>query len=199
MVRALIIKVIDKGKVVKKVEIDTDLLELVLKRKKDLGTDWFGRILASIFSGDPLQVSITDESGATRTGYLRAGIHTAELPQCNSDFFVGSAVSKYPLYPWIAVGTGTTAPTRSDTTIELELDRKPANTNYTDGSGVVVISAAFVFTADQNISEIGLLLCTSAGSCGSPGACVLVDRTVLSTPVTVAAGQTLYVEYRISI
>ena len=76
---------------------------------------------------------------------------------------------------------------------------RPAQGNYTDGTGVAVLSAAFVFESDKDITEVGLFLCERSGEEQEPGTCILLDRTVLETPVHVSAGQTLYVEYRVAI
>lgn len=200
MVRALVVKVLDRdGREVEKVEVDADLLELVLKRKKDLGTDFFGRILSSMFNGNPKMVTVTDENNTNynRAFYIFAREHTDS--HCYGNLGTGTSYYGTQLFTWIAVGAGSTDPARNNIKLELELDREPASASYTDGTGVVVISAAFTFPDARSISEVGLLLCPSMGGCGSSGNCVLADRTVLSTPVSVSPGQSLYIEYRIAI
>jgi hypothetical protein len=200
MVRALVLKVVDQnGEEVKRVEVDTDLLELVLKRKKDLGTDWFGRILAGLFSGVSVVKEVTDENGDRSTRAFHIVSYGGAINRCADRIWDQWTEWHAPVYAWIAVGFGTTPPTRTDTKLEYELDRKPASTIYNDGTGLVIITAAFSFTEEKTISEIGLLLCPCHEGCGRSGVCVLADRTVLESPVVVSANQTLYVEYRIAI
>jgi len=200
MVRALLLKVVDqKGEEVRRVEIDTDLLELILKRKKDLGTDWFGRMLAGMFSGVSVVKEVTDELGDRTTRAFHIISYGVSQDRCADRIWDEWTPYHAPLYGWITVGFGTTPPTRTDTKLEYELDRKAASTIYNDGTGLVIITAAFSFTEQKTISEIGLLLCPCYEGCGRSGVCLLLDRTVLESPVVVSANQTLYVEYRIVI
>jgi len=182
MVRALILKVVEKdGSVVEQREIDTDILNMYLERRKDLGTDWFGRILASAFAANHIAVTVTNEDGSTSTDSARLCLGCCRC------------------HIWIGVGKGTTPPSRTDYKLESELDVKPAVSRYLDGSGVVVITAAFVFDRDVDVSEVGLFLCDGDINATSPGARTLLDRTVLDAPIHVSAQQSLYVEYRIAI
>lgn len=59
---------------------------------------------------------------------------------------------------WIAVGTGTTDPTRSDTTLEAEIARKPAAFSF-DDDGQVIFESPFApgELGDAVITELGLL------------------------------------------
>jgi len=182
MVRALVLKVVDKnGKVVDQREIDTDILNMYLERRKDLGTDWFGKLLYAAFQATHPHVCVASMDGSQTCGdakFCFAGL------RCNF---------------WIGVGTGTTPPTRQDYKLEAEKAVRPGVAQYLEGTGIVIISAMFVFNYDVDISEIGLFLCDGDIAATDPGVRTLLDRTVLDAPVHVAAQQTLYVEYRIAI
>ncbi|PUA31328.1 MAG: hypothetical protein B7O98_09480 [Zestosphaera tikiterensis] len=182
MVRALTLKVLDRdAKEVSRVEVDTDMLKTYIEKKKDLGTDWFARILYSAFASVHPVVTTTREDGGTDAS--------------GASFCYGCC----RCHIWIGVGTGTTPPTRQDYKLEAEKDVKPATARYIDGTGVVIITTSFVFNQDIDISEVGLFLCDGDINAGGPGARTLLDRTVLDAPVHVAAQQTLYVEYRIAV
>ncbi len=76
------------------------------------------------------------------------GIH--ELPRLLAG--VGTAMG------WIAVGTGTTDPTRSDKTLEAEIARKPTLFSF-DDDGQAIFESSFApgELGDAVITELGLL------------------------------------------
>ena len=70
-------------------------------------------------------------------------------------------------FKYIAIGSGTTAPTESDTALESEVDRKEATvsretTNVTNDTAVWQVT--FDFTSSQNICEAGLFDASAGGN-----------------------------------
>ena len=105
----------------------------------------------------------------------------------------------------VSFGTGTTPATASDYVIESILDNNKINVStpssisfsrydtyeeYTVTFGVTNKTAEAI-----TISEVGLTACPNTN--GSPFPFVLVDRTVLDTPITIPAGQSKQITYTI--
>jgi len=205
MVRGILIQVKDKdGRVVEERRIGLDvlerILELVNENKGDLGTDWLGWILASMFGGTSTGVRIQAENGdqSTRWFYIA---NKDRMLVCNVLNRIWDSCADYFNFGfiWIAIGTGVGTPQRTDTKLIAEYMRRPATATYKDGSGIVAISAQFLFSESKSITEVGLLLCPGDSSAPQSGICVLLDHTVLDRPTNVSAGQTIYIEYRLLI
>ena len=103
----------------------------------------------------------------------------------------------------VSFGTGTTPATASDYCLESILGGTqisvsvPSAVSYSRGDTYDEYSVTFGVTnktADAiTISEVGLTIYNS----NSPYAYVLVDRTVLETPITIPAGQSKQITYTI--
>lgn len=102
----------------------------------------------------------------------------------------------------VSFGTGTTPPTASDYVLESILSNTqisvaaPNAVSYSRGDTYDAYFVAFGITNKTSeaitISEVGLTASPVTNS-----ACVLVDRTVLDTPVTIPAGQSKQITYTI--
>jgi len=94
-------------------------------------------------------------------------------------------------FKYIAIGTGTTAPTAGDTALESEYARKEATTrlettNVTDDTAV--LEATFDFTESVTISEAGVFDASAGGN-------MLARQTF--TGKSMEAGDSLTVTYKI--
>jgi len=192
--RMLEIKVFDIGKtLIKRVAVDEELFNRYVKEKKDLSTRWYRRIFAHLFypatEGGEVKVAFTDKGGTARSQYIKKNCDVIYIlwntKECNNR-------------PWIAIGNGTTSPSLDDYALESEIAEAVASFDLNEENGILTLSAGFTPDVDITISEVGLFLeCAVGGytTCGK----VLLDRTVLDTPINVSAGQTATVAYRIAL
>jgi len=177
----------------KVLDIGSDLLEEYLERKKklypnDLGTNWLGRMLAALFKNTAKTLSESfaaiDVTGANRTMNIKVNI--------NANVF--NTTYSYDSGCYIGIGTGTASPSRSDYALQSEVARAAASASYNDDSDYVVVSATFTLTSTTDITEVGLYWRD-----GYNGWYVLLDRTLLSSPVTFLANIPMLVAYKIYI
>jgi len=94
-------------------------------------------------------------------------------------------------FKYIAIGSGTTSPTESDTALESEIDRKEATTsqettNVTNDTAV--LEATFDFTSAQNVCEAGVFDASAGGN-------MLARQTF--TCKSMESGDSLTVTYKI--
>jgi hypothetical protein len=161
----------------------------------DLGTDWFGRMMATFFNYVPTNYtdnfSFVDVTGASRTKDIKKPMYVYNsssplddlLCTCNTD--VGA---------FIGVGTGTNPPGKQDYKLVNEVARQSAQGRYVDGSPYFSIIATFTLSADMQITEVGLYYKT-----GYTSYYVLLDHTLLSSPVLFPASTPMVVIYNFSI
>jgi len=98
-------------------------------------------------------------------------------------------------FGYLAIGTGTTAESVSDTALELEIARKAATvtqttTTITDDTALLeaTFSSADGLTGSHNVSETGILNAATGG--------ILITRKVFSAvPLNWDAGDTLTIRY----
>jgi hypothetical protein len=150
----------------------------------DLGTDWFGRMLAAIFKNDPAgsipTFTVLNTAGTSVTPYAKRN--------ANVGIFNDTAAADCGAY--IGVGTSTITPQKQDTALKSEVARNPASAGYTDGGDRVTVSASFTLASTTNINEVGLYW-----KQGAPVNVWLLDRTVLTTAVTFPANTAMLVAY----
>jgi hypothetical protein len=170
--------------------VGEDLFDMFIRLRQekapnDLGTDWFGRMLAALFKNDVKGSAPTftalDTGGATRSITVKVSYSYAVLFNSTYNYDCGG---------YIGVGTSSLAPTKQDTALKAEVARNPASTNYTDGGDRVTVQASFTLTSDTNIYEVGLYWKE-----GYSGYIWLLDRTVLTSPVTFPANTPMIVAY----
>jgi hypothetical protein len=173
--------------------VGEELFEEYLRKKKelypnDLGTNWFGRMMAALFKNDPKGTTptftVTDVTGASRSPRAK---HFAGTPLFND-------TSNYDCGSYIGVGTGTTPPTKTDYKLASEVARNPASATYTDGGDSFVVSATFSLASDTDIWEVGLYWKE-----GYNGYIWLLDRTVLSSSVRFPANTPMVVAYMFTV
>jgi len=156
--------------------------------KNDLGTDWFGRMLAAFLKNTAKGViesfTVTDVTGTSRAPNAK---NSASYSMINSTYNADAGC-------YIGIGTGTTAPGKSDYKLVNEVARNPASATYTDGSNIVSVSATFTLTVDTAIWEVGLYW-----KDGYNVWIWLLDRTVLSQSVTFPANTPMMVSYNFAI
>jgi len=167
--------------------VGEELFEEYLEKKRrllpnDLGTNWFGRMMATTFRNSKAVIyfTVVDVTGASRSICERYGVGAALF---NSNY-------NYDCGAYIGVGTGTTPPTRTDYKLESEVSRQPATAVFTDGADTFAVSATFSLASDADIWEIGLYWKE-----GTNGWVWLLDRTVLSSPVRFPANTPMSVAY----
>ena len=117
-------------------------------------------------------------------------------------------------YQWsgFKFGSGNTAPTINDYALETPLtdsDYSATLTNTVRGvdNGVPYMEFTFVLTnissSSITVSEVcyvsnNITVCTSSSGTSVARNDIMVDRTLLASPVTIAAGDTAAIKYRIS-
>jgi len=87
----------------------------------------------------------------------------AGLDACCGCVFDGSA-DRPAAFTYIAIGTGGTAPTSTDTALEAEVMREAATYTKTGNTGECTIEATFNFTASYGIQESGIFNASSGGT-----------------------------------
>lgn len=117
------------------------------------------------------------------------------------------------IYPGVYFGSGSTPPTKSDYTLESPITsglniENPSSLVWVDnGNGVHSCIADFVVRNTTSnpiiINEIGAFLPTGASSVTSVTGVitlnnVLAERTVLSEPITIPAGEAKLVAYKLT-
>ena len=131
---------------------------------------------------------------------------TSEYPNT-----VGTSVQFSASNSGIHVGTGDTAPTEDDYNLESMVTSglsasSPAATRDADNDGNPFVEFLFTLTnttgSDIVIKEIGyfqkIIFNTTYKSTSSSDTTVMLDRTVLSTPVTVPANDSAAIKYRLT-
>jgi hypothetical protein len=170
--------------------VGEELFEEYLRKKKelypnDLGTNWFGRMMAALFKNDPRGAApaftVTDVTGASRS----------PLAKRSTGYPLFNDTANHDCGSYIGVGTGTTPPTKTDIRLASEVARNPASATYTDGGDSFVVSATFSLTSDTDIWEVGLYWRE-----GYSGYIWLLDRTVLSSSVRFPANTPMVVAYK---
>lgn len=110
------------------------------------------------------------------------------------------------------VGTGTTAPSLDDYKLESQITSGITmnftnSRRYVNSSGKPTIENIYTITnngsSDITISEVGLVsyninCCTSSSATSTGANNVLIDRTLLDTPVTIASRGSASINYTIS-
>jgi hypothetical protein len=173
--------------------VGEELFEEYLRKKqelcpKDLGTDWFGRMMAGFFKNDAQGAKslfyVVDTSNTSRTIY-------AKYPYTGipSGGYLGTTTGT-DSGAYIGIGTGTTSPTKQDYKLASEIARAAAGATYADGNTSFSVSATFSLSADTEITEVGLYYKE-----GFSGWIWLLDRTLLSPPVTFPANTPMVVNY----
>lgn len=156
--------------------------------KYDLGTDWFGRMMATLFNNDAKGIensySFIDVTGANRSLKVKENVYAGYFNSINS----------YDCGAYIGVGTGTITPGKQDYKLVNEISRQSAQAKYTDGSSYFSIIASFTLATDTNITEVGLYWKE-----GGYGYYYLLDHTLLSSPVLFPANTPMIVTYNFSI
>jgi hypothetical protein len=159
--------------------------------KYDLGTDWFGRMMATFFNYVPANYidnfSFVDVTGTSRSKNVKYCISASTY-----DFLTHTVNTDVGAF--IGVGTGTNTPGKQDYKLGNEVARQSAQGRYVDGSSYFSIIATFTLASDTNITEVGLYYKT-----GYASYYVLLDHTLLSSPVTFPANTPMVVIYNFSI
>lgn len=116
------------------------------------------------------------------------------------------ATSRSSAYPGVYFGTGSTPANKSDYKLESLIESglqitSPSSAVWTDeGNGKYSIAADFVVRntteSEINIYEIGIFTPVSNGT--SEFYQVLMERTVLAEPITIAPGEPKLVTYKIT-
>jgi hypothetical protein len=167
--------------------VGEDLFEEYLEKKKklypnDLGTNWFGRTMATFFRNSKgiIYFTVVDVTGASRSIQERVTVATTLI----------NSVSSSDCGTYIGIGTSSTPPTKTDYKLGSEVSRQPAIATFTDEANSFAVSSVFSLGSDTDIYEIGLYWKE-----GYTGYVWLLDRTVLPSPVTFPANTAMSVAY----
>jgi hypothetical protein len=182
------------GRVLNRVAVNEELFNYVLEKTRenqlDLVTVWFLRIMRGVFGPTPVSgiwsEAFVDTSGTSRTQNLKKDVGSLYI------FFNTNSCSNRL---WIGYGSSSVAPTRSDYRLGNKIAEGVAGVVADEIQGTLTISASFTMSTDTVVYEVGLEWegCVATyNTCGR----VLLDRTVFSNGIPVAAGQTLTVAYR---
>lgn len=110
----------------------------------------------------------------------------------------------------ISVGTGNTTPTENDYNLEATITSGLSGTTTIvksiDANGCPVITYRLALSntsaSDITIKEIGykanIKCAASQGATGNTDRTLLLDRTVLATPITILAGGNAIIDYKIT-
>jgi hypothetical protein len=190
------------GSVVRRVAVNEDLFNELLRRRNDengadMGTAWFLRILQAIFAFAPLgsrsSASFVDTGGNSRTQVFKDLMYPPNnsSPFASNFFNTGSCANRL----WIGYGNSSVSPTRSDYKLGNKLNEGVPSITVNEDAGVITISVSFTVSVDTTIYEVGL---EWEGTVSSYNVCgrVLLDRTVFSDGILVSAGQTVTFVYR---
>lgn len=190
--KQVILQVHEGNEVVRRVAIPPpETFNTVLKMLRkyyeiDYPTANFFKFLTALFNGagkgSSVGISLIDTAGSTITRVIY--INTTYYTSAFNNTYNGECI-------WlIGVGSGTTPPSSDDYELEALISKIQASAGQVGDS--VYISALFSFSTDTTVSEVGLYA-------RFVGVDFLMDRTVLGTPITVSAGQTLSVAYRFAL
>ena len=114
-----------------------------------------------------------------------------------------------PVMPGILVGSGSTPATEDDYALEAIIDSGLSASSTTrtlslDESGNPVLTMTFTLTNTESysitVSEIGYcqtIFCSTTQNANSNTMPLYIDRTVLSNPVTIAAGDSATIKYQL--
>lgn len=152
------------------------------------------------------QVKSTD--GATR--YLKLKGTTGNAGIGMAPWIVPTVVVVNSSSYGIRLGTGTTAPTENDYSLESVitsgLSASVNSSSIRNSSGnietIFAVTVTNTSTSDITIGEIGYYglqpMHTSEGSAASSNYAIMYDRTLLNAPVTIGAGDSATINYRIT-
>jgi len=157
--------------------------------KRDLVLLWWFRFMTafpvSIAKAGSYSISFTDVTGTGRTQTILLGARSTEA------FTTGCGDH----YTYIGLGSGSTPASESDYKLESEITTIKADVVVNEPDYEVRASIAYTPTTDVTICEVGLYIsvCDSGGILRR----ILVDRTVLEPCITVTAGSTISVLYKV--
>ena len=161
----------------------------------------FKKVIAGILEADGsvfCYFPVVNTSGVTK--YMSRYYNS--FPKSQSDAYITAETSA-----GIALGSGTAAASENDyalgNMITTGLSVNVNKTNSLDASGnpqkVFSLEVTNVRSSDVTIAEIGYIQCVPAGnsdqSTNASNTYLLLDRTLLSSPVTIAAGGTKVITY----
>jgi hypothetical protein len=190
------------GKVVKRVAVNEELFNEVLRRRaekngSDMSTAWFLRILLAVFGpavvGGTTSASYVDTTGASRTQDFKKPMYAAGVTFPALFCFLNTGYCNNRL--WIGYGSSGATPTRTDYKLGSKIAEGLAGVTADEVQGTLTISASFTFSADTIVYEVGLEWEGTVAGCSTCGR-VLLDRTVFPGGISVKAGQTMAVVYR---
>jgi len=179
------------------ITIGEDLFEKALEIRKemekrgDLRTRWFIRFMAGLFTSvgttGTTSFSFTDTTGTSRTQQVKFAATAGTT-------FLNTTSCENRLY--IALGTSSTPSTIDDYKLGNKIAEAVSSIVVDDANGIIRLYATFTFSTDVTINEVGL---EWSGAVYGTSTCgrFLVDRTVLSSPVSVPANTPIIVTYKI--
>jgi hypothetical protein len=161
----------------------------------DLFTAWILRLFHAMFAfvsaGTSPSFSVSDDTGATRSFYLKAGFAVGVAHIFNTRFCPGGVRVRY--------GSGSTSPSRTDFRLvsEIFVDSNP-RLFIDESRGFVMVVSDVVFSSDVTVCEVGL---SFRGTVAGEGICgeFLLDRTVFSPCRVIPANTPYTVRYRVQL
>lgn len=180
-------------------------------------TNNYIKLKKMLFTGKSSEDFVTT-SGETQTGYLK-GAYLGELGQWLPTFPIGaipknSSTSSNPSGVGVYFGSGSTPATKDDYTLESPINSSFSResvsslTLITDDpnvySYVVTYTLKNISNSDINIYEMGVITGVTSSSNFTPTAStnvwwpVLMERVVLTEPITIHPGEMKSVTYKIT-
>ena len=196
MLRYATLYKIRDGRVIEKIDIDKELIEYVVKRKRDLGTNNLGLFLEALFkpvaSAGQTVVNLVGHGGGTGSYRIWSNIavNMFNNTNCTTNENFGAK---------IAIGRDNTGADRSNYRVASIIDSKSAElVAYDPTTGILTIKACFTVAVQETVGEFGLYYVMCRDDTGT-AASVLFDRTTLANPLQLNAGESVCVEYKIAI
>lgn len=150
----------------------------------------------------PESQSIKNTNGETRwVSYVNGNLYNTLDPQYN-DRWSG-----------VSFGSGTTPPTLDDYKIESIFNNQQINASLTrrvrgiDSNGKPYMELTYIVTNKSNasitVSEVAtvtynIAVCSSYSDTSANNNDILIDRTLLDTPITIPVGDSASIKYRIT-
>jgi hypothetical protein len=185
------------GTLVKRVTANEEQFKLaqglVSESGNDLLTLWIYRIIRGLLtpvpSGHNVSEPFTDITGTSRSPMLKRVSDTLGA------FWNTNICANRP---WIAYGSSSAPPTRTDFRLGSKLGEAPTIMTHDESARTITFTAGWTLTADITIYEVGL---EWEGAVLGHNVCgrFLVDRTVFPGGIPVRAGQTLTISYVVSV
>jgi len=171
-------------------------------RRRNLILDNFGKFLAGLISyvatGSKLAISLVDDGGVSQT----IAVHSSDPYAATSVLF--NFAKSVDVGGMMRIGSGTTPPARGDYKIETPFTVAPESDYFEAGTasyaaGVITISAGITAGGSGTINETGFFGKMTDGGDYTVSRMIMLFHDAISPSVSFSAGDSITVEYSISL